>query len=126
MQTHLCLLMENPQKETEQRLEQYMKSAFRHAVGRIVKITRDDDDLTVIGFQITYNKESCCIEVRKITSVEGKKVVLEPPVWTSDYKYDPLRYYYTHTENRVIILEIPAQIPDMKKQLEKIMDSAES
>lgn len=96
-----------------------MTSAFTHVIDKIEKITNDPDDLTTSGFQIVYNKKLDHMEILKITSINGKKVVLEPPVWISHYEYDPLTYE-SDTNERMNILEIPAQMPNMPQQIEKI------
>ena len=120
MQNCLDAIMSKHSKESdEEGLQQVMTSAFTYTIKEIAKTVHDHDDLTTVGFQIVYNKKLDHMEILKITSINGKKVVLEPPVWISHYEYDPLSYD-SSTDERIDILEIPAQMPDIQKQIEKI------
>ncbi len=112
----------NKDSEKQKRLQIEITSAFRYTIDTIAKITHDHHDLTILGFQIVYNKKLEYVEVLKVVSVDGNKVVLEPPTWISCHKYDPLKYSCKYPKDRVVILEIPAQIPDMIQQLQKIKD----
>lgn len=106
--------------EKQERLQREITSAFRYAIDTIVKIIHDYDDLTTLEFQIAYNKKLDHVEILKVVLVNDKKIVLEPPVWISDHKYHPLEYACKDTNDRVIILGIPARMPDMIQQLQKI------
>jgi len=69
-----------------------------------------------------YNKKLQHAEILKVVLINDKKVVLEPPVWISNYEYDPRSYVCRDTKDRITIIEIPAQIPDIEKHVEKIIN----
>lgn len=110
--------------EKQERLQIEITSAFRYTIDTIEKIIHNYDDLTILGFQIAYNKKLEHVEVLKVVLVNDKKIILEPPIWISEHKYHPMRYACKDTNDRVNLLEIPARMPDMNKQLEKIKNSS--
>ena len=112
-------MSKHSKESNEKRLQRILESVFTHTISKIEKITHNSNDLTIIGFQITYNKKLDHMEILKITSIDEQKIVLEPPVWVSNHEYDPLNYDSSMDE-RITLLEIPAQMPDMQKQIEKI------
>jgi len=110
--------------EEEERLQRIMISAFTHAIDEIEKITNNYDDLTILGLRIVYNKKLDHVEILKVVLIDNKKVILEPPVWSSHYEYSPRQYSYKDSKDRISIIEIPAQMPDIQKQIEKIKGSS--
>ena len=102
-------------------LEIHLTSAFRQAIDEIQTHIQHSDggDITIKQLVITYNKKSNHIEILKTISINNEEIVLEPPIWTSHHNYNPLNYD-SIAKDRITILEIPTQIPDIKGIMEKI------
>ena len=114
------MMSKHPEESEKERLQRIMTSAFTYAIDEIEKITNNPDDLTILEFQITYNKKLNHVEILKVVLINNKKVILEPPVWSSHYEYVPYKYSCKDPKDRISIIEIPAQMPNIQKQIEKI------
>ena len=106
--------------ENQESLKIGITSAFRKTIDEIITgIQHNDDDITTKQFVIAYNKKLDQFEILKTISIDSKEIVLEPPIWTSYHSYNSLNYD-SDTKDRITIIKIPAQMPDIKGIIEKI------
>jgi len=101
--------------EAEEILKIHITSAFRQTIDEIQTNIQHSDggDITTKQLVIAYNKKSNHVEILKTISIDNREKVLEPPIWTSHHNYNPLNYN-SDTKDRITIIKIPTQIPDIK------------
>jgi len=112
--------------EKQESLKIGITSAFRHTIEEIMtSIQHNDDDITTKQFVIAYNKKSDRVEILKMISIDNKEIVLEPPIWTSYHSYNSLNYD-SGTKDRITIIKIPAQMPDIQGIIRRLRVSQNS
>ena len=107
--------------EAEEILKIHLTSAFRQTIDEILTNIQHSDggDITTKQLVITYNKKSNHVEILKIIIIDNEEILLEPPIWTSHHNYNPFNYD-SDIKDRITIIKIPTQIPDIDGIMEKI------
>ena len=124
MQNSSLLLMSQDSSEQEKELQRTLSQAFRYTIDEIAKTIHNHHDMTITGFLIAYNKKLKHVEILKIVLMDNKKITLEPPVWISNHKYNPLNYSCNTTKDRISIMVVPAQLSDIKKHIKEIIHTS--
>jgi len=100
----------------DKEFKEYSK-LINSAFERIFKLITNRSDPTTHRYTITYNKKLDVIEVLKIVSIDGKNVLLEPPLWPHMDDHNGVTYSHAISQNW--------NYPTISKQDRIILDTVE-
>lgn len=100
----------------DKEFEEYAK-LINSAFGIIFELIYNHLDPTTYRYAITYNKKLDVIEVLKTVPIDGKNILLEPPLWPHVDSHNGITYSQTISQNW--------NYPIISKQDRIILDAVE-